>query len=92
MQLDRRHTRIVPEPETVIVVGFEISYASNFFASCRYTGKVTNSYQVKNEETTHHTGLYVCREPRRPASPQKGPAHGRPLPSALVLEGLSRRT
>ena len=55
-----------PEPETVIVVGFESSYASNFFASCRYTGKVTNSYQVKNEETTHHTGLYVCREPRRP--------------------------
>ncbi|HEX5942128.1 MAG TPA: glycosyltransferase family 39 protein [Anaerolineales bacterium] len=55
-----------PEPETVIVVGFESSYASNFFSSCRYSGKVTNSYRVKNEETTHHTGLYICREPRRP--------------------------
>lgn len=55
-----------PEPETVIVVGFESSYASNFFSSCRYSGKVMNSYQVKNEETTHHTGLYICREPRRP--------------------------
>ena len=55
-----------PEPETVIVVGFESSYASNFFRSCQYTGKVTNSFQVKNEESTHHTGLYVCREPRRP--------------------------
>lgn len=54
------------EPQTVIVVGFESSYASQFFGSCEYTGKVTNSYQVKNEETTHHTGLYVCREPRRP--------------------------
>jgi hypothetical protein len=21
---------------------------------------------VKNEETTRHTGLYVCRQPRRP--------------------------
>jgi hypothetical protein len=27
---------------------------------------VKNAYGVKNEETTHHTGLYVCREPRRP--------------------------
>jgi len=54
------------EPQTVIVVGFESSYASHFFGSCEYTGKVTNSNQVKNEETTHHTGLYVCREPRRP--------------------------
>ena len=55
-----------PEPETVIVVGFESTYASNFFSACQYTGKVTNTYQVKNEETTHHTGLYICREPRRP--------------------------
>jgi hypothetical protein len=23
---------------------------------------------LENEETTHHTGLYVCREPRRPWS------------------------
>ena len=56
------------EPETVIVVGFESSYASRFFGSCKYSGRVTNSYNVKNEETTRHTGLYVCREPRRPWS------------------------
>jgi hypothetical protein len=54
-----------PEPETVIVVGFESSYASHFFHSCKFAATVTNAYQVKNEETTHHTGLYVCREPRR---------------------------
>ena len=57
-----------PEPETVIVVGFESSYAGMFFGSCKYSGKVTNSYNVKNEETTRHTGLYVCRQPRRPWS------------------------
>jgi len=53
------------EPETVIVVGFESSYAGRFFASCNYSGTVKNSYNVKNEETTYHTGLYVCREPRQ---------------------------
>jgi hypothetical protein len=57
-----------PEPETVIVVGFESSYAGRFFNSCKYGGKVTNTYQVKNEESTHHTSLFVCREPRRPWS------------------------
>ena len=56
------------EPETVIVVGFESSYAGKFFDSCKYSGTVKNSYNVKNEETTWHTGLYVCREPRRPWS------------------------
>lgn len=57
-----------PEPETMIVVGFEGEYARHFFKSCEYSGTVTNSYNVKNEETTRHTGLYVCREPRRPWS------------------------
>lgn len=57
-----------PEPETVIVVGFEGDYAKHFFKSCQFSGTVKNSYNVKNEETTYHTGLYVCREPRRPWS------------------------
>ena len=57
-----------PEPETVIVVGFEGDYAKHFFRSCQFSGTVKNSYNVKNEETSHHTGLYVCREPRRPWS------------------------
>jgi hypothetical protein len=55
-----------PEPKTVIVVGFEKSYAAYFFGQCESAGFVTNQYGVKNEETTHHTGLYVCREPRQP--------------------------
>lgn len=55
-----------PEPETVIVVGFEGNYATRFFKSCKYSGTVKNQYGVKNEESQYHTGLYVCREPRRP--------------------------
>lgn len=55
-----------PEPETVIVVGFERDYAARFFTSCVPVGRVTNQYGVKNEESQHHTGLYVCRQPRRP--------------------------
>ena len=57
-----------PGPETVIAVGFERSYASVFFKSCEYSGSVKNSYQVRNEESTHHTSLFVCREPRQPWS------------------------
>jgi hypothetical protein len=57
-----------PEPRTVIAVGFESAHAKAFFNSCEYSGTVTNEFQIKNEETTHHTGLYVCREPRRPWS------------------------
>lgn len=54
------------EPQTAIVVGFESSYASHFFKSCKYAGTVTNNFEVRNEETTRHTGLYVCRGPRKP--------------------------
>jgi hypothetical protein len=54
------------EPETVITVGFERSYAGQFFKSCKQRGTVTNSYRVKNEESTHHTSLFICREPHQP--------------------------
>jgi hypothetical protein len=57
-----------PEPETVIVVGFGGDYARHFFKSCQFSGTVKNSYNVRNEETSYHTGLYICREPRRPWS------------------------
>jgi hypothetical protein len=55
-----------PAPVTAVVVGFERSYAESFFNTCEPAGYVTNRYGVKNEETTWHTGLYVCRQPRRP--------------------------
>jgi hypothetical protein len=54
------------EPETVIVVGFESAYAKRFFKTRQYSGRVTNRYGVQNEESTRHTGLFVCRGPHRP--------------------------
>jgi len=55
-----------PQPETVIVVGFERQFAGTVFRSCRQAGMVTNRYGVKNEESSRHTGLYVCSQPREP--------------------------
>lgn len=55
-----------PEPETVILVGFDSSYAGHFFKTCKYQDTVANQYSVKNEESMYHNSLYLCREPRRP--------------------------
>ena len=52
----------------MIVVGFERGYADKFFGQCKPVGWVTNRYNVRNEESTHHTGLYLCRQPRQPWS------------------------
>jgi len=57
-----------PEPQTVIVVGFDKEEAEHLFGSCQFSGTVENSYGVENEESTRHTGLYVCWEPRQPWS------------------------
>ena len=56
------------EPGTVIVVGLERSYASVFFSKCDYADSATNRFNIQNEESTRHTGLYVCRQPRQPWS------------------------
>ncbi|HUM71795.1 MAG TPA: hypothetical protein PLK31_23455, partial [Chloroflexota bacterium] len=55
-----------PPPETGIAVGFEAGYARRFFAACQPVGQVSNQYGVKNEETTHHTTIFVCQRPWRP--------------------------
>jgi hypothetical protein len=54
-----------PEPETVIVVGFERSETGYFFKQCDSAGTVANQYGVKNEETSRHRGLYICRQPQQ---------------------------
>ena len=54
-----------PPPVMVIAVGFELQYAMSFFKEYKRVGRVTNSYGVINEETTNHTGLYVCSQPRQ---------------------------
>ncbi|MFN2137955.1 MAG: glycosyltransferase family 39 protein [Candidatus Promineifilaceae bacterium] len=55
-----------PAPETVIVVGFDGQYAQRYFAKCQVAGHVTNRYGVHNEESTRHTTIFVCQEPRHP--------------------------
>jgi hypothetical protein len=55
-----------PPPETVILVGFDSRYSSQFFKECKPVGRVTNRYGVINEESSNHTILYVCRQPRNP--------------------------
>lgn len=57
-----------PEPETLIVVGVDYTEAGMFFHSCKLVGRVSNSYGVKNEESTYHTGILVCRDPIWPWS------------------------
>ncbi|HZU86755.1 MAG TPA: glycosyltransferase family 39 protein [Anaerolineaceae bacterium] len=54
------------EPQTVIVVGFELRQATKLFHYCEVAGVVTNAYDVKNEETTSHKLYYICRQPLRP--------------------------
>ena len=54
------------EWQSVVLVGFESQYASQYFKSCHAVGKVTNQYGVKNEESAWHNILYVCRQPRKP--------------------------
>jgi 4-amino-4-deoxy-L-arabinose transferase-like glycosyltransferase len=53
-------------PQTVIVVGFDRQQANRFFKSCEAKGIVRNQYGVKNEESSNHTAIYVCRQPRQP--------------------------
>jgi 4-amino-4-deoxy-L-arabinose transferase-like glycosyltransferase len=54
------------DPKTVIVVGVDYSEAGMVFRSCKVAARVTNSYGVKNEESTSHTTILVCRDPRSP--------------------------
>ena len=54
-----------PAPQTAVVVGFERAYALRTFGSCEASGQVKNAYDVRNEETTHHNTIFICREPRR---------------------------
>ncbi|HPH96399.1 MAG TPA: glycosyltransferase family 39 protein [Anaerolineaceae bacterium] len=53
-----------PEPEIVVAVGFERSQIERFMRSCQAAGTVSNRYGVENEESTCHTTLFICREPR----------------------------
>jgi hypothetical protein len=53
------------EPESVIVVGFERQYADHFFKVCKQVGTISNQYGVRNEESSFHTSLFICHQPRQ---------------------------
>jgi hypothetical protein len=53
------------EPKTVILVGFPDTFLSQF-EDCAFAGKVTNAYQIANEETANHPNMYVCHTLRQP--------------------------
>lgn len=55
-----------PPPETLIVVGYPLSAGQFFFKSCKAAGRITNRYQVWNEETTSHPTVLLCHTSKRP--------------------------
>ena len=54
-----------PPPETVILIGFSREFGERLFESCDLAGHVTNGYSVRNEETTDHPDIFVCRHLRQ---------------------------
>jgi MFS family permease len=56
----------VPEPTTLIVVGFSQKSADEAFTACRLAGHNGNSEGVKNEESEYHPNIFVCGPPRMP--------------------------
>jgi hypothetical protein len=49
-----------PPPETLIVIGFSREFGDHYFESCRVVGRITNKYDVANEETTDHSEILLC--------------------------------
>jgi hypothetical protein len=50
-----------PPPETLIVVGISHGFLERNFASCELAGHMPNPHGIKNEETSDHPDIYVCR-------------------------------
>ncbi|MBI5302439.1 MAG: glycosyltransferase family 39 protein [Chloroflexi bacterium] len=50
-----------PPPETVVVVGARREDALRFFVACEEAGRITNRYNVRNEETTYAPVILICR-------------------------------
>jgi len=54
-----------PPPRTVIMVGIDRGFATGNFSSCTPAGRISNPYGVVNEESEHHSIIYLCGEPHR---------------------------
>jgi len=49
------------QPQTVILVGFDLEDGNELFTSCRVVAKNTNPYGVENEESRDHPDILLCR-------------------------------
>jgi 4-amino-4-deoxy-L-arabinose transferase-like glycosyltransferase len=49
------------QPQTVIVVGFDLDEAQKLFASCAIAAKNANAGNIENEESRDHPDILVCR-------------------------------
>jgi len=54
------------EPETVVVVGFDLDEARRLFATCVVAGNNDNAFHVENEESRDHPDILVCRDLKMP--------------------------
>lgn len=55
-----------PPPQTLIVLGFQQKDVNAMFESCTFAARITNRYQVTNEESADYPGIFVCRKLRQP--------------------------
>lgn len=49
------------QPQTVILVGFDLDEGRELFESCDIAAKNTNPYNVVNEESADHPDILLCR-------------------------------
>lgn len=56
------------QPQTLIVIGFSRDFMNSNFQSCELAGHNGNPYGIKNEESTDHPDIFVCRLLRTPWS------------------------
>ena len=54
------------EPQTVIVVGFDLDEGRELFENCEIAAKNTNPFGVENEESRDHPDILLCRNLRMP--------------------------
>ncbi len=54
-----------PPPQTLIVVGFEPSFLTNF-QDCTLIAPITTPFNIQNEETINHRAIYLCHNLRLP--------------------------
>lgn len=56
------------DADTYIVLGVERGELENWCGSLREAGRITNRYNIANEETTYHPTIYLCSALRIPLS------------------------